>query len=194
MNVETVARRYAEAYLQAMQDAGAVQEARADMLLLDQVCKERADLLARLAAPGTGPQARREVLMHAFGGRVHACTLNLLTLCADRGRTRMIGRLPAACVEVSERHEGVVRATVTSARVLGEPVRQRFQEWLRAHTGKAVRVAFREDGRLGAGFRVVYNSTMVDASAAGGLARMRREMMTGLEGRDGSGPATGVQP
>lgn len=175
----TLAARYAEACYQAAREADAGDVVEQDMALLREVCSDGEAPFEHLTSPDIPPEARVRAVERAFGEAVHPLTLNLLKLCALRGRLSLLAAIPDAFHDIIERNSRTVHAAVTSARDIPHDLQTRFRTSLEARIGRPVDTEFTTDPGLGAGFRVVYGDTMIDTSTRAALARMRHEMATG---------------
>jgi ATP synthase F1 delta subunit len=193
VTVSAAITHYAEAYLAAMADAGALEHARRDMALLTETVARSGGALDRLAAPAITPQNRACAMQAAFGARVHAITLRLLVLCARRSRLGVLRGLPGAFVAALDKRDGTIRATVLTAQPVDESLRTQFAHLLECRTGRPVVAEFATDSGLVAGFRIQYGDTLIDSSVAGALARLQERLTAGTGSGAATRPARGVR-
>ncbi len=90
--------------------------------------------------------------------------------------TRLLPAITAAFDALVREREGSVAVKVTSAHQLTAAVREQVTTSLEAATGRTPDADWRTDPALIAGFTVRFGDTYVDASAAGALDQLERQL------------------
>jgi F-type H+-transporting ATPase subunit delta len=102
---------------------------------------------------------------------------NTLRLLIRRRRLVVISAVGRALRKMSDEKDGVVRATVVSAKALPEPYAQRLQTELQKLTGKKVLLTREVDASLIAGVVTRVGDTVIDGSLRTRLDGLRSQLL-----------------
>ena len=177
--IPSTARHYAKALAELAEEEGSYSRWAERLELLFRLVQET-DLGRALASPEYSTQQRRELAI-AVISRVDGVDLlarNLLLLLITSRRTRMLSQIRAAYLELVERRQGRVSATVTTAVPLTSEQLERFGRELSQRAGREVRVASRVEGDLLGGAVVRVGDRVFDASLRTRLQQLRSRMLT----------------
>ncbi len=177
--IPSTARHYAKALAELAEEEGSYSRWAERLELLFRLAQET-DLGRALASPEYSTQQRRELAL-AVLSRVDGVDLlarNLLLLLITSRRTRMLSQIRAAYLELVERRQGRVSATVTTAVPLTSEQLERFGRELSQRAGREVRVASRVEGDLLGGAVVRVGDRVFDASLRTRLQQLRSRMLT----------------
>ena len=177
--IPSTARHYAKALVELAEEEGSYSRWGERLELLVRLAQET-DLGRALASPEYSTQQRRELAI-AVISRVDGVDLlarNLLLLLITSRRTRMLSQIRAAYLELVERRQGRVSATVTTAVPLTSEQLERFGRELSQRAGREVRVASRVEGDLLGGAVVRVGDRVFDASLRTRLQQLRSRMLT----------------
>jgi F-type H+-transporting ATPase subunit delta len=177
--IPSTARHYAKALAELAEEEGSYSRWAERLELLFRLAQET-DLGRALASPEYSTQQRRELAI-AVISRVDGVDLlarNLLLLLITSRRTRMLSQIRAAYLELVERRQGRVSATVTTAVPLTSEQLERFGRELSQRAGREVRVASRVEGDLLGGAVVRVGDRVFDASLRTRLQQLRSRMLT----------------
>lgn len=172
-----IAARYAGAFFELAQEAGALDAAEADLKALKGAIAASADLRGFLASPvyDAADQARA---IGAIGEKLGLgpLTRNFLGLVARNRRLFALEAVIAAFLARLSEHRGEVRAEALSAAPLSDDHLKRLRGEIEAMVGRAVLLDARVDPDLLGGLVVKVGSTMIDSSLKTKLNRMKSVM------------------
>ncbi|MHB1523083.1 MAG: ATP synthase F1 subunit delta [Candidatus Dormibacteria bacterium] len=177
--IPSTARHYAKALVELAEEEGSYSRWGERLELLVRLAQET-DLGRALASPEYSTQQRRE-LATAVLSRVEGADLlarNLLLLLIASRRTRMLAQIRAAYLDLVERRQGRVSATVTTAVPLTSEQLERFGRELSQRAGREVKIASRVEGDLLGGAVVRVGDRVFDASLRTRLQQLRSRMLT----------------
>ncbi len=177
--IPSTARHYAKALAELAEEEGSYSRWGERLELLVRLAQET-DLGRALASPEYSTQQRRE-LATAVLSRVEGADLlarNLLLLLIASRRTRMLAQIRAAYLDLVERRQGRVSATVTTAVPLTSEQLERFGRELSQRAGREVKIASRVEGDLLGGAVVRVGDRVFDASLRTRLQQLRSRMLT----------------
>ena len=103
--------------------------------------------------------------------------LNLVRLLAARKKLRIIPEVARRLDRLGDEKEGVVRATVTSARPMPDSFYQQLISELEAVTSRKIVLDRREDPTLIAGFVTRIGDNTIDGSLRGRLNEIERQLI-----------------
>jgi F-type H+-transporting ATPase subunit delta len=122
--------------------------------------EERLSVLDRLDLPGVGPEG-----------------LNLMRLLVGNGRIEVIDQIAIEYESMADRQAGRVRATATTAIELSAADRGRFAKELSDKLGEEVLLELRVDPEILGGLVLQVGDRLYDASVAGRLQQLRRQVV-----------------
>ncbi len=176
-----VARRYARALADivlAPDSPLAPEQAVGQLLALESLLAESAELRTILLSPAVAPARKRAVvarLAQPLG--ISPLVRNFLFVVLDRRRINLFREIRRAFQDLLDEQLGVVRAEVISARELTPAQRARLQHALSAFTGKNVRCEFATEEALLGGVVARVGSTVLDGSIRGRLETLRQRLV-----------------
>jgi F-type H+-transporting ATPase subunit delta len=168
---EAVARRYALAYFDLAQEAGAIDAWGRE---LARVAEEIADpeVAQALANPRLRGDQRARLTEALLRGTMPQ-TANLVRLLLEHGRIAALPLLVAHYRRLADRASGVVRAEVTTAIPVDETQAAQIRRTLSERLGGAVETTVRQDPGILGGLVVRIGDRVVDASVRTRLQQLR---------------------
>jgi F-type H+-transporting ATPase subunit delta len=103
--------------------------------------------------------------------------LNLIKLLASRKKLRVIADIARRLDRFTDEKEGVVRATVTSAKPMPDAFYQKLVAELESATARKIVLERREDPTLIAGFITRIGDNTIDGSVRGRLSEIERQLI-----------------
>lgn len=171
----TVARPYAEAAFRASVDAGAVAGFGHALATLG-VAAVDARMSSMLGNPKVTMQEKAGVMAAAAGGSLPAELSRLVTMLIENGKASLLPFIAEHFARLQRQHEGVVKATITSAMPLADADKAGLVEALTKRYGMKVEAAVVVDESLIGGARVQVGDDVVHASVRDTLDRMRQAL------------------
>ncbi len=106
-------------------------------------------------------------------------TANFLQILLSNGRLSELGEINERFDQVLDERSGIVSASVTSARPLGEAEKSELQESLAKMTGKQVKLNYNTDENIIGGVVTRIGSVVYDGSVKTQLENLRQELVNG---------------
>jgi F-type H+-transporting ATPase subunit delta len=173
--IDPVTSRYTEALYRLAKARAAVEAVRADVARLAAALGE-GGALAFVFDERLPLAARRAQLAAALTG-THALTQDFVQLVLDKRRVEVLRHLGAAFRQRDLEERGAAEGTVESARPLDEAELARLAAAFGPRLGKQLVLKNRIVPALIGGLRVVVESKMIDASVAGRLEGLRKNLL-----------------
>ncbi len=138
---------------------------------------DSADLRAAMESPAVPPARKRAVITRlAAALPLSDLIRRFLFVVVDHRRTALLPDIAEAYEEVIDERLGVVRADISSARLLSDQQRAELTSRLNALTGRQVRARFQIDPALIGGVLARVGSTVYDGSVRGQLQSMKARL------------------
>ncbi len=171
--MRTVIGEYAGALADVALASGRPETLRQDVRAVAELAAASADLRNFLSSPAI-PREGKHALVEKLVARMGAGqeVRNFLFLLVDHRRTAMLAEIAREFEATLLERLGVVQASITSARELSAPHKQRLAEKLEGLTGKKIEAQYAVDPALVGGLAVRIGSTVYDGSVRAQLDRL----------------------
>ena len=180
MSASAIAKRYAKALVELGAEEGAVDRFQTALTGVDAVFKANPELVAVLANPAYGLEAKREILKDMVTRLdVPATVVNFLLLLQERNRLAVLGQIALAYGALADERSGVLRAKVTAAMPLDDSQVNGIRQALAQKTGKQVQVTVAVDKALIGGVVTQIGDKVFDGSVKTQLARIEDTLQKG---------------
>ena len=178
INVSNAAARV---YAQALFDMGIREQAVGsiydDLQAVDKAIKELdPELRAFFNMPHLRRDDKRRIFKLAFENKVGRPVLGLLLVLVDKRREPLLDNIVAEYARYRDRHEGLVKASVTTARKLDADLAEALRLALEQRTKRTVVLQERVDPEVLGGIRVNLGDSVLDGTVRRGLQDMRRSL------------------
>jgi F-type H+-transporting ATPase subunit delta len=178
--VIAVARRYAEALIDAAQKEGQVDSALGELAEFESDVLARFPRFADLLASERVPAADKDrILTEAFGGRASDLVLRFLRVLNRHGRLGLLGPIVAEARVIWDRRNRRIPVSVRTAVPLGEDQVQALRERLAGLVPGTPILSLSTDASLIGGLVVQVGDQMYDASVNSRLAQLRHRLIEG---------------
>jgi F-type H+-transporting ATPase subunit delta len=127
-------------------------------------------------APVIDRDEKERVLRSVFEGKVHEIALHTLLLLVRKRREALLGAIVAQYHELEQAARGVEKLTLTSARELAQAEGDALIERLESLYGKKFEVVRVVDPRVIGGVRILVGDRRIDATIAGRLDALARDL------------------
>lgn len=177
MREETVARRYASAFLDVSAKHGDMIGARDNIRLVADTVSADGRLNALLHTPQVPRERKSAALAESLKGRVSPATLAFLNLLTEKRRITLVPEIADEVERLVRERQNVARATAVSAEPLLPAQRDALKSALEHKTGKTIELTTEIDPTLLGGVLVRIGDTVMDGSVRGKLDRLREQLM-----------------
>ncbi len=172
----TVARPYAEAAFRAAVEANAT-AAFGHALSAFGAAAMNGQMASMLGNPKVTANEKSGVLVAAAGGNVAAPLMNLVSALIDNGKASLLPFISEHFQRLQREHDGVVKATITSAFALSDAEKASLVEALAKKYGKKIEADVKVDASLIGGARVQVGDDVIHASVRDTLDQMKQALM-----------------
>ena len=179
--VNILARRYADALLQAAQAKGAAQAVQKDMRDVSRLFDQVEELKATLKNPALPLEQRMDLITKiARAARLNTITMNLLKLLLQNNRLGLINAIAVGYTEALDRANGWVRARVITAKPLSMFPTTRLSDAIKRKLGvKRVIVEKVVDPKVLGGLKVVTGDRVFDMTIQGYIEALKTRLLGG---------------
>ena len=165
MRQDTIAERYAKAFLDIGIDRGSLESLGDELARVNTLFQESEELRTLVRHPSFDVETRKRVLDELMGRVVVSPTCrNFIFLLTDQGRITLIDHVTRAFNDLVDRHLGRVRAKVTVAQPLSELNKGRVERVLSKVTSKQVIIESEVDTSIIAGVIAEVDGQVFDGS------------------------------
>ncbi len=173
------ARRYAQALFELATRAGKVDAWRADIGLACGLAQDERAVQA-IDSPAVPFRQRRKIVEQILVTRVSRQVLNLSLLLAERGRFSLMPAVSDEYDDLVRQSRGIVGVTVSSPGPLSQAELAMVKDRIERLAGARVEISTETNPALIGGLCVMIGDLQIDASVANRLARLRRQLVQGM--------------
>jgi len=177
MKDRQLAGRYARALLESIPNKDAAEEVDRFLCSLGEALEESREFRDLLYDPAF-PRATRESVLRSLAERAGMIVqvANFLSAVVNHNRATSLPSIAKMFHEEREAAMGVVPAEITTAKPLGDDLKERTLRALEQITGRKVRLTSQVDSGILGGAVTKVGSTVYDGSLRTQLAQLRRKM------------------
>ena len=155
---------YGTALVEAARERGKEKQILDEAQAVAQLIDDEPDLHQFINYPGVSADEKKEVLKNIFEGRICEELLNFLYILVDKRRTMNFGRIVKVYKSLIEKEEGVSYGTVYSVVRLSDERLAELEEQTSKLLQMKVKLTNELDPRLLAGFKILVEGKIIDAS------------------------------
>jgi F-type H+-transporting ATPase subunit delta len=181
MSENKSASRYAKSLIDLSIEQNALEEIRNDMVLIEQVIAESSELETILENPVIPLDKKYSILEAIFNKNVHAITKSYLKLVVSKGRAAILFDTAKAFTRQYNVIKGIVTAEVSTATALTDANKAEIVAIVKREMGaKEVLIKEKLNEKLIGGFILKVGDKQFDASIAGSLNKLKKELSHGV--------------
>ncbi len=179
--VNILARRYADALLQAAQAKGVAQVIQKDLQDADRLFTQVRELKSTLKNPALPMEQRMDLIAKvAKAARFNTLTMNLLKLLLHNNRLDLIGAISVGFTEALDQANGWVRVRVITAKPLSMFLVTKLSDAIKKKLGaKRVIVEKVVDPKVLGGLKVVTGDRVFDMTIQGYIEALKTRLVGG---------------
>ncbi len=179
MSTSRVAKRYAEALLDLLNEEKKAETVIRDLALVQQTINDSHELSRLLKSPIVSKQKKSEVVAEIFSKKIGATVQQYLALVISKGRDYVLDEILEQFFLLRDEQLGIVNVEVQSAVEFSSKQEKELMNHLETFTKKKVRMTFSIDVSLKGGFVARVGDTMVDGSLRHQLDLLRSRLKDG---------------
>lgn len=179
MSASRIAKRYAAALLDLVNEDKKAETIIRDLVLVQQAINNSRELSLLLKSPIVSKQKKSEVIAEIFGKKVGQAVLGYLALVISKGREYVLDKILEQFFILRDEQLGIVNVEVQSAAGFSSQQEKELTKHLETFTKKKVRLKFSIDTSLKGGFVARVGDTMVDGSVRHQLELLRSLLKNG---------------
>jgi len=173
---DALIRGYAQALLEVGEAEGELSSIEDELFAFAKALDGQTEVREALTDPALPAENKKVLVRDLFGGRANPQTLNVLGFLIDQGRTRELGRIIQAFVEVAAERRQHRVAEVRSAVPLDQTQRERLADALSRATGSLVEVKVVVDPSVVGGVIAKVGDEVFDGTVRGRLLDARERL------------------
>ena len=177
MRDETIARSYAETLFELAERNDALEAYGEALETIARFLEEDPRFRLFLETPRIEDEARKAVVIEAFGEAIPRHVLNFVLVTIDKRRQRLLRQISTEFHLLLDVHLGREHVQVTTARAVDDATRQVITDRLTAVLGKKAIPHIRVNPEILGGVVVRTGSTIYDGSVRRQLEAMRRRLI-----------------
>ena len=178
MSGRYVAMRYARALYEAAFEAGAVEEAAADLEVIERLFTEAPEIRRYCLEPRKNGPAEAAFVETAFLPYVGNLTSSLVRLTVKLNRMAALPFLPEAYRRIREERADVVKVELETSREPDPELLGLVERKMAERIGGKIILSWRVLPELLGGLRILWRNRSVDLSAAGRIRHLRSRLRT----------------
>ncbi len=176
MNQSKITTRYAKALFKLAVEQDLLDRFKQDLDLVKSVIdiKEFKDFLA---SPVISESVKSEVFKEVFAGKVHDLVSNFLQVVVENRRETLLDIIILDYFQLYKEHLGIAEAQIITAVELPEKLAAEVKKLLKQYTDKKIQLDKKIDPEILGGFILRIDDKQLDASVAGRLRKIRKELL-----------------
>lgn len=168
------ASRYVKSLLSLAVEKDALEAVHADMLMFSKIIDENRPFELLLKNPIIKHDRKREILNKVFAGRVHPLTMAIIDILTRKNREPLLPAIAKEFHSAYNLHQGIGRATITTAVPLDAPLRGEFEDIIKKLSEKGkVELIEKVDKDMIGGFVLNVGDRQIDASIKNKLKALK---------------------
>lgn len=171
-----VASRYASSLMELATEMNKLDEVRADMKAIEQLCAQSHDFDLFLQSPIIKTDKKIAVIDSVFSGKVSVLALSFLKLITKKHREGIIKEIASAFDEQYKTNKNIFTAVVTSAHGLDKNTRNKVLDLLKSQMNGEVELVEKTDPSAIGGFVLKIGDKQIDKTVARQLSDIKKHL------------------
>ena len=172
-----IAKRYAKALFSFATEHKKVEEVKADMDYISQLCSVAPDFEKLMKSPVVKVHKKIEIMLALFENKISEISMHYLQIIAKGRRESYIPAIARQYLAFYDERQGLETAELISAIELDNKLKESIKEALSKQTGKTIKLDEKVDKDLIGGFIINLNNTQYDASIRARLNKLHKEFI-----------------
>jgi F-type H+-transporting ATPase subunit delta len=172
-----ISKRYAKALFEFATEQKKVEEVKADMEYIDQLCLVAPDFVKLLKSPVVKVSKKVEILKAVLESKISKISMEYLQIIAKARREVYIPAIAREYLALYDESIGLKTAQLVSAVELDKKLKDQIIKTLSEQTGKQIKLDEKIDERLIGGFIINLDNRQYDASIKARLTKLKKEFI-----------------
>lgn len=170
-----VANRYAKALIELAIEMKLLEQVKADMDLLLQVCDQNREFLLMLKSPVIRDQKKKAILEQIFTGKIQELSLKFMLVITRNRREAVIQEIANQFIVLYREYHRIIPTTLTSAVKLDQATRDKIVGLLAERANATIELTEKIDEEIIGGFILEFESSQYDASLLRKIQNLKKE-------------------
>lgn len=171
-----IASRYSQSLIDLALEKNQLEEIKADMELLSQVCKENREFVLMLNNPILESVKKAAVIRKIFKGKVQEMTSLFFDIVSRKHREPVLPEMAKVFKQLYNEHKGIITAEVSTTFKLDDSLRSEVIKIVKEISGKEVELSEKVDEALIGGFLIRVGDKQIDETIQSKLNDLKREL------------------
>ena len=176
MKSTRAASRYAKALLDLAVERKELDKINEDVVVVYNAITGTRDLQLFLSSPVVKPKVKQAVLKEIFASLVSELTMHFILLITQHGREDELEAIFNSFQNQYRAYNNIVEATITTSTAVSKQTIEGIQKKLAEALDKKIELVEKVDAELIGGFIIETNNYRMDASLAGSMRKLKREL------------------
>ena len=172
-----LARRYAKAFFEFSQERDSVEDVIKDIRLIQSVLSENKEFKTIICSPIIRVDKKNGILNEIFQTRVHAITLQYLTLILRKGRECELDIICDEYDQLYKKFKRIATLTIQSADTLDRNMVETIRQKVKDYLDMEIEIIEQLNPCLIGGVRLNFNDYLFDASIQGHIDRLKKQLV-----------------
>jgi len=172
MKQSKAAKTYAKSLLKLAVEKNVLEDVKKDMETVYQVCEESAELQSVLESPIVSGAKKAAVLSGIFKNSISEVSFQFIELVSNNKRESLLHNMAFSFGDLYLEQKNILRAVITSVNGVGDALKEKVTELVKASYNKEVLIEEENDASLIGGFVITIGDKQVDASISKQIANL----------------------
>jgi len=177
MNDGKISVRYAKALFMSAMEKDVLSSIRNDMDMIHTAVNEIAELRRLLESPIIDNLKKKDILTSIFSNKVHSLTMQFIELVLDNNREEYLPGMARMFIRYYKEEKGIKVASLKTSVKIDEQTKKQLTELIKEVYKSEIELSDEVDNELIGGFILTVEDLQMDASVAGQLRKIRRELV-----------------
>lgn len=176
MVIDRIAQRYAKSVFDLAQERNQLDAVKADFLSFDKLLEDSHDFSRLVESPVVRSEKKLSVFRALFKGKLNEVVMNLIETLTERNREALVPNIGRAYIDMVNKHRNITPVTAVTSVKLTPEQEQQVIEKAKTLTGTNVELTTKVNAGILGGIILNIQGKQYDASVAGSLARLRKQL------------------
>ncbi len=177
MDQSAITVRYAKAFFETAKEKNLLNQLKADIESILEVCTESADFILLLESPVVKTSKKAALLKTIFEGKVHGLSLNFLLLITKNKREDHIPGICRNFLDLTRKDQNIKSAILTTASEVSADIINKIQDLLSKELDATIELSSKVNPEILGGLVLRLDDKQYDASVATQLKKIKQSLL-----------------